>query len=69
MKKQWEIRNNGRIKMNEGNNGKMDENAMGDQEKWKDQDERKTMGNWTKMDENAMEDQEQWKDQDERRKQ
>ena len=58
-KKQWEIRNNGRIKMNEENNGKMDEKAMGDQKQWKDQDERKTMGNWTKMDKNAIEDQEQ----------
>jgi hypothetical protein len=27
-KKQWEIRNNGRIKMNEGNNGRMNEKTM-----------------------------------------
>ena len=27
--------------MNEGNNGKMNEKTMGDQEQWKDQDERK----------------------------
>ena len=40
-KMQWEIRNNGRIKMNERNNEKMDENVMGDQEQWKDQDEQK----------------------------
>ena len=41
VKKQWEIRNNGRIKMSEKNNRKMDKKAMGDQEQWKDQDERK----------------------------
>jgi hypothetical protein len=28
---QWEISNNGRIKMNERNNGKINENTMGDQ--------------------------------------